>query len=98
MEQGRRVLNAIVEPDLPHQIAVLSRQNRPGAEPVRGCRNRSAQRLKWFRHRAAYLCFGDERIIVRRNVNSLDPTMRFDLANERLVQRAPPEEAQTGEA
>src|ERR1700677_754117 len=88
--QGAGDLKAIVEP-IPHrQVSILSRQNDLGAEPVGGNRNRLAQRLKNLRKRIAYLGFGDKGHFVGRNVNALDPTERFHLADEWLIDRVPP--------
>src|SRR5215813_3513302 len=90
-------LKTVVKPVTRHQVAVLSGENRPGPEPSRGCRNRGSQCLERFRGCIACLGLADKRNLVRGDVYSIDPAVRFDFANERLIKRIAPDEAHTSE-
>jgi len=78
-------LQTVVDPVPHHEIAELSSQNGLRADVACRFGDCSPQRLKCFRHGSTYLRFIHQGDIVRRNMHPFDSTVRFDLANERLI-------------
>src|SRR5262245_2174794 len=73
--QGSSHLKAVVEPVPADEVAVLSRENRSGSQPLGyGC-NCTAEGLKWLGHGVTRLALSGQRSLTRRDVHSVDIAM-----------------------
>jgi hypothetical protein len=80
------------------EIAIQSRQERPGIQFPRGGRDRFAQCPHRFGRSAAHVGFVGQRILFGRNVDAFGSAERLHLANERHIEWIRPDVAHRGES